>query len=524
MAGGASRRPLAVVASIAAVGLALTLASTWATARTDRNTEHRLLQVQTEQAGTVLSTAISLIQQPLATALSVAKVAGPMGDTSAFTNLMAPSVGEGKLFESASLWQKAGNRLTRLENVGHEPAMAPNRADLRSYLRHSLDSKTFTVRPVTIGDHSSIAYAQADAGTGFIVYADRAIPADRRAPVDRSSAFSALNYAIYLGPRTDLASLSTTDVDPSTLPLDGNTARVTVPFGDTVLTLVTSPRHHLSSTLSQRLPLVLLLGGLLLTAIASWVGLQLTRGRRTVEAMYGQQRELSERLQRALLPQANPAIPNLEIASEYVAGAQGVDIGGDWYSIIGLDDGRYGFVVGDVSGRGIDAVAVMARARFTIRAYLLDGHSPATVLEKCSHQFDIIADGHMTTALVGVGDWRTGEVTIANAGHPSPLIVRPDGVEFVTTTPGWPLGAGPTTYESTTFTMPAGSTLLCFTDGLVERRTEDIDTGMQRLADAAANATRASADGLVHHAVHSLQHDDARDDVAVLAMRWAGAR
>jgi serine phosphatase RsbU (regulator of sigma subunit) len=166
----------------------------------------------------------------------------------------------------------------------------------------------------------------------------------------------------------------------------------------------------------------------------------------------------------------------------------------------------------------------MARARFTIRAYLLDGHSPATVLEKCSHQFDIVADGHMTTALVGVGDWRTGEVTIANAGHPSPLVVRPDGVEFVTTTPGWPLGAGPTTYESTTFTMPAGSTLLCFTDGLVERRTEDIDTGMQRLATAAANATHASADGLVHHAVHSLQHDDARDDVAVLAMRWAGAR
>jgi serine phosphatase RsbU (regulator of sigma subunit)/type II secretory pathway pseudopilin PulG len=521
---GRSRRPLAVGAAIAVVCLLLTAASTWAAARVDRKTEHRLLQVQTNQAATVLSTAIQLIQVPLSTALSVQKVAGPTGDPSAFTNLMSASVGPGKTFESASLWQRRGERLVRVASVGAEPAMAPGEARTTSYLLDAFESRTYTVRVVDAGSRSGIGYALADPGTDLVVYAERPIPADRRAPVDRDSAFASLHYAIYLGRKADPDALSTTDVAPASLPLTGNTTRAEVPFGDTVLTLVTSPRHHLGASLSRRLPLILLVGGLLLTIAASRAGQQLTRRRETVEALYGQQRDLSERLQRALLPQVHPAIPNLEIAAEYVAGAQGVDIGGDWYSIIGLEDGRYGFFVGDVSGRGIDAVAVMARARFTIRAYLLDGDSPAETLVKCSHQFDISVDGHMTTALVGIGDWRTGEVTIANAGHPAPLLLKPDGVEFVTTSPGWPLGAGPTAYESTTFTMAAGTTLLCFTDGLVERRTEHIDTGMQRLATTASDATHASADALVHHTVRTLRNDDAPDDVAVLAMRWAGAR
>jgi hypothetical protein len=516
------RRPLLVAAAIAVLGLGLTLASSWATARTDHSTEKRLLQVQTDQAATVLSTAITVIQQPLNTALSVERVTGPMGDTSAFTNVMSAQVGPGKIFDSASLWRRQGSRITRLAQVGGAPTMAPDDPETFAYLRHVYASKTYTVRSVRSGARSSIAYAQADPTTGFLVYAERAIPANRRAPVDKNSAFAQLHYAIYLGRKTDLGALSTTDVAPSTLPLTGTTARTSVPFGDTVLTLVTSPREHLGAPLSRRLPLILLLGGVLLTAIASGVGHQLIRGRRIVETMYGRQRELSERLQRALLPQAHPAVPNLDIAAEYVAGAQGVDIGGDWYSIVSVQDGRYGFVVGDVSGRGIDAAAVMARARFTIHAYLLDGDSAAVILEKCSRQFDITADGHMTTALVGVGDWRTGEVTVASAGHPSPLLMTREGADFVATTPGPPLGTGPASYRSTTFTMSPGSTLLCFTDGLVERRTEDIDTGMRRLAATAAGSTGASPDELVLHAHRTLRSDDARDDIAVLALRWRG--
>ena len=517
------RRPTTVAALLAIICLLLTGVATWAAARVDENTENRLLDVQTKQAATVLSTAIMLIQEPLSTALTVQKLSGPDGNATSFVNLMSAYVGKDRLFESASLWFRKDGELTRLAEVGGTSSAPPSDSTL-TYLRQAFQSRSYTVRRVTAGSRSSIGYAMADPATGFVVYADRSIPADRRAPVDRDSAFAQLHYAIYLGPKASLPALSTTDVAPSTLPLRGTTSRMTVPFGDTVLTLVTSPRTHLGASLSRWLPVLLLLGGLLLTAIASSAGYQLTRRRQAVEAMYGQQRELSERLQRALLPRSNPAIPNVDIAAEYVAGAHGVDIGGDWYSIIGLEGDRFGFVVGDVSGRGIDAVATMARARFTIRAYLVDGHSPAEALARCSRQFDIREDGHLTTAVVGVGNWRTGEVTISNAGHPAPLVLGSSGAHFVETRPGWPLGIGATTYESTSITMAPGATLFCFTDGLVERRGEDIDTGMRRLATTARGAAATSTEALVLGTVDGLRTEDASDDVAVLAMRWCGER
>lgn len=528
------RHPWRTAALIAASCLALTGLATWATDRVDDNTEARLLEVQTKQAGAVLSTAILLIQEPLGTALTIQRVAAAEDVTGAFERLMRPYVAPGRLFTSASLWKVDGERLTRLASVGAAPALKVDQPVTRSFLRSSIDKPTFSVKAVSAGNQDRIGYALGAKDTGYVVYAERAIPADRRAPVDRDSAFSDLHYAIYLGPEKDLESLSTTDVDPASLPLTGNTAEIAVPFGDSVLTLVTAPRHHLGASLSARLPLFLLLGGLLITVFATWTGFQLVRRRQTaeastttitslyerVESLYGQERELSERLQRALLPHANPEVPNLQIASEYVAGAQGVDIGGDWYSVIALGDDRFGFVVGDVSGRGIDSVAVMAHARFTLRAYLWDGDSPSTALEKCSHQFDIGVDGHLTTAVVGVGNWRTGEVTLASAGHPPPLLITDGTLEYVEVQPGRPLGAGISRYAATTFTMEPGWTLFSFTDGLVERRTEDIDTGLTRLATTVGTVVESSVEDLVAHTVRTLRTDDAPDDVAVLALRW----
>jgi serine phosphatase RsbU (regulator of sigma subunit) len=225
------------------------------------------------------------------------------------------------------------------------------------------------------------------------------------------------------------------------------------------------------------------------------------------------------RLQRALLPQVNPPIPHLEIAAEYVAGTQGVDIGGDWYSVIDTTEDEYAFVVGDVSGHGLDAVAVMARARFTLRAYLVDGQSPSTALEKCSRQFDISVDEHMTTVLVGVGNWRTGVITMANAGHPLPLLLTDGQPEYVGMRVGPPIGTGAAAYEPTTFTMPVGSSLILYTDGLIERRTNDIDTGMRRLADTAAPLAEEPLEALVTQVLTALRDDDAADDIAILALR-----
>ena len=531
-----ARRPIRLVAIICTVGFVLTLLASWAVARADRNTEERLLEVQTRQAATVLSVAILAIQQPLTTALGIQAAGGPAPDAPAFRHVMSASVGsEEQPFVTASLWRRGPQGSGRVASVGAEPWMDPSGAEVQAFLERALSSSTSVVERLMKGDRSHIAYAVADPTTGLIVYAESAIPADRRSPADGDVAFADLDYAIYLGDQTDLANMTTTDVDPATLPLDGLTYQTTVPLGDTVVTFVATPHHHLGSSLSQRLPLILLFGGLFLTAAAALVARKLVRAQgeaesntatitglyQRVDTLYEEQRALSVRLQHALLPQMNPSIPQLEIAAEYVAGAQGVDIGGDWYSILDIGNDQFAFVVGDVSGRGVDTVAEMARARFTLRAYLVDGNSPQQALEKCSRQFDVASDGHMITAAVGVGNARTGEITLANAGHPPPLLVSVGGSEYLDVPVGHPLGVGPSSYRPTTVTMPVGSTLLLYTDGLIERRSEGIDVGMGRLADLAEPLADEPVENLVSQVVTTLRHADAPDDIAVLAFRRA---
>jgi len=528
------RHPYRAVAVIVVFGIALTALSTWIVARVDENTEDRLLQGQSRQAAAVLSTAALVIQQPMQAALDVQAFTEPGNSASVFERGMGMNVGaEDADFVTASLWHEEQGRITRVAAVGPSPGIDGSSPEGQAFLGRALKSPTSVVERVVVGEQHRFAFALADSATGHVVYAERSIPADRRSRVDRDSAFADLNYAIYLGKGTELANLSTSDVDPADLPLDGLTSTTEVPFSDTVLTLVTSPRRHLGSSLSQYLPVVLGIGGLLLTVFAAVIARRAVRARweaenvtETITALYQrddvvyeQQRSLFVRLQRALLPQVNPDIPQMEIASEYVAGAQGVDIGGDWYSVIGVDEDRFAFVVGDVSGHGVDAVAVMAHARFTLRAYLVDGSSPQEALEKCSRQFDIAIDDHMITAVAGIGNWRTGEVVLANAGHPPPLLVTPDGLDYVPLPVGPPLGIGPSSYKPLTFTLPEGSTLIAYTDGLIERRTEDIDTGMQRLVDVVAPIAQDPLEALVAQVLTSRRDDDAADDIAVLALR-----
>lgn len=527
------RTPVKTVATIVTFGIVLTVLSTWSVARVDENAEERVLQVQTLQAAAVLSSSTTVVQQPMQAALDVQAFAEPSDSVSVFERGMGANVGDGDAqYVSAALWRRDRGRLRNVATIG-SPGLDGGDEDGRAFLERAFDSSTSVVRHVAVGEQIRVAFALADPATGHVVYAERAVPADRRSRVDQDSAFADLNYAIYLGKGTDVAALSTTNVDPADLPLKDPTYRTEVPFGDTVLTVVTAPRSHLGSTLSQRLPIILAVGGALLTIIAALVARQLVRARSDAESssatttallervdfLYEEQRDLFVRLQRALLPQVIPNIPQIEIASQYVAGAQGVDIGGDWYSVIGVDDDRFAFVVGDVSGHGVDAVAVMAHARFTLRAYLVDGDSPQQALEKCSRQFDIAADEHMITAVVGIGNWRTGEFVMASAGHPPPLLVTADQVDYLESPVGPPLGIGRSSYKTATFTMPADSTLILYTDGLIERRTEDIDAGMQRLIAVVAPIAGDPLESLLDQVLASLRDEDAADDIAVLALR-----
>jgi serine phosphatase RsbU (regulator of sigma subunit) len=524
--------PAQMALLVGGIGLVVTLLVSWTAWTLDRHSEHRLLEVQTRQAGAVIDSTILDISDPLATALQIATATA--GNGPQFDQFMSTYTGGGRLFVSASLWEVSGSSLRQLTSVGSPPELLPSSSQARAFMGLSLHRATFVVTNIQRGGVQRIGYAIANPkDPTFAVYAERAIPTNRRVPVESDSAFADLNYATYLGSTKRPSNLATTDIPVSQLPLTGNTSSQVIPFGNTTITLVAGPRGQLGGSFGVELPWIFLAAGILLTLAAAAVTDQLVRRGRLAEedaqtiaglydqldGLYGTQRSIAETLQRALLPQSNPIIANLEIASRYVAGADGVDIGGDWYSLIPIDEHRFAFAVGDVSGRGISAATVMARLRFTVRAYLVEGHPPDVVLAMCSRQLDVGSDGHFATVLVGVADLESREITIANAGHMSPLVVSGTTSEYVTTSVGLPLGVAPGTYETTTVRLPVGSAFVVFTDGLVERRTENIEVGLERLARA-VTVPSTTLDGMLTAVVSQLAHDGVEDDIAVLAFKW----
>jgi serine phosphatase RsbU (regulator of sigma subunit) len=525
-------RPIRMSVIVGSIGLVITLLLTVTAWTLNRHNERRLLEVQTRQAGAVLASTILSISNPLATALQIEEATG--GDVAQFGRFISTYVGAGRLFVSASLWESDGSSVEPVVSVGVEPALATSSSQAHAFVTRALHSTTFVVTSIRASGLQRIGYADADPeAPAFAVYAERAIPANRQVSVESDSAFSDLDYATYLGPTTGASDLATTDVPVGRLPLSGETSRESIPFGDTTLTLVASARGQLGGPLGPDLPWIFLSGGVLLSvATALGVRVLVTRRREAednahtiaglyeqVDGLYREQRTIAEALQRTLLPRRHPAVRDLEIASLYFAGADGVEIGGDWYSLIGVGNDHFAFAVGDVSGKGISAASIMARLRFTIRAYLIEGHRPDVVLEMCSRQLDLDSDGHFATVLVGIGDLTSRKITIANAGHLNPVIASPSDARYVSTTVGVPLGIASSGYASNTVVLPPGSTFLAFTDGLIERRGENIEIGLQRLLRAAARPV-SDLDEFLTQVVDELAHIGSQDDIAVLAFRW----
>ena len=248
----------------------------------------------------------------------------------------------------------------------------------------------------------------------------------------------------------------------------------------------------------------------------------LTLGRRCGAAMerarlYEREHTVAETLQRSLLPAHLPDLPGIQIAARYYPAARDARIGGDWYDALALPDGRIGVVIGDVAGRGLPAASVMARLRGATRAYAMESGSPDALVQRLRLMVD---RGEMVTLIYLILDPIEQTVTYANAGHPAPLLIAPDGrSEFL---PGGsiPLCQLPAPYQAFTATVPDGSTLLLYTDGLVEDRSrQTIDQGLARLRRLVEQARDRTPDTLVEHIVSAVSTDRALDDdVAVLAV------
>jgi serine phosphatase RsbU (regulator of sigma subunit)/anti-sigma regulatory factor (Ser/Thr protein kinase) len=247
--------------------------------------------------------------------------------------------------------------------------------------------------------------------------------------------------------------------------------------------------------------------------------LQLAGDRAAIAIEHAQlfeQRRIAETLQRRLLPQELPAIAGLELAARYMPAANG-SLGGDWYDVFELPGGRVALAVGDVVGHGVEAAAVMAQLRTALRAYAVEEHPPATVVETVNRMMWELGPLAMTTLAYIVLDPAEEMLELVVAGHLPPLLVRPGGeAEYLPLQGAIALGASPTsTYRCDTMPFSAGAMLVLYTDGLVERRGASIDEGLERLR--ALSAGVHDVGNIANDVVDRLIADEPEDDVAVIA-------
>jgi len=200
-----------------------------------------------------------------------------------------------------------------------------------------------------------------------------------------------------------------------------------------------------------------------------------------------------------------------------------IEVGGDWYESIALPGGRVALVVGDVAGHGVRAAVTMGRLRTAIKTLARLELPPAETLQQLDELMHELGqrEPHFATCVYAVFDAVSGTCEVASAGHLPPLLVSPDGGrEFLDVAPAPPLGIGSGPIHTRVFKIRDGSLLVLYTDGLVERRTSDIDEGLARLRDTfGPGSTARPLEELCKATLAGVYADHQRDDIAVLMAR-----
>jgi PAS domain S-box-containing protein len=252
----------------------------------------------------------------------------------------------------------------------------------------------------------------------------------------------------------------------------------------------------------------------LFALLCGYLGQALHRARQS-----DQQRETALALQRAIL---GPARLPPGFAARYEPASRPLEVGGDWYDLVELPDGRIGIVVGDCVGHGLEAATVMGQLRSACRALLLQDASPAQTLSAMDRFSALVPGAYCSTVFCGILDRETGQLTYSSAGHPPGILAHPDGrVELLREGRSFPLAVqGDARRTEATCFLPGRSALLLYTDGLVERRRVSIDEGIARAGAALREGQDTSVEDLASAVMGDLAPPDGyEDDVALVLFR-----
>ncbi|TRV73347.1 SpoIIE family protein phosphatase [Streptomyces sp. 130] len=247
--------------------------------------------------------------------------------------------------------------------------------------------------------------------------------------------------------------------------------------------------------------------------------------------LFGREAYIADELQRTMLPHSLPQPTGVRLASRYLPASASAQVGGDWYDAIPLPGSRVALVVGDVMGHSMTSAAIMGQLRTTTQTLAGLDLPPHEVLHHLDEQVQRLGIDRLATCLYAVYDPVAHRLTIANAGHPPPVLLHIDGrAEVLRLPPGAPIGVGGVGFEAVELDAPAGATLLLYTDGLVKSRARNVWIGIGTLRERLAAAAAHLADphqpppleALCDNVLDMLGPGDRDDDIALLAARFDG--
>jgi serine phosphatase RsbU (regulator of sigma subunit) len=503
-------------------GLAITAALSVVSEISYRHNEQRLTNLESKLAGSLLASAPTQAEAQLGRVAGL--VAGSSTPVATFTKTITPSLAPFGPYASAVLVAANDGPPRVLSHVGAASLRSSQSAASQALFERAAGMSSLVTTRVVARKVQRLGYLMSADGNGttFVVGASQQLPVNDRIHLPSGVIASSLDFAVYYGRHPNAASLIGSNAQT---PLTGVVSSTTDQFGTSTITLLVAARGSLAGPWSEYLPWAILLVGILFSGLAALTTERLVRRRTYAEwvassnrDLYNQQRDIAVTMQQALLPKNLPEVPGVDLAARYIPASTGAQIGGDWYSLINVSEEDIVFVVGDVSGHGITAASVMGSMRYMTRSLARLGCSPSEILDRTNREIDIRSDDHFATVLIGAFSLGKPEVVLASAGHLPPLMISATGSYFADLPAGPPLGVVPHVYQSKALSFPPGTTLLGYTDGLVEQRDCDIDVGQSKLV-AAARHTAPTASTLLDEIVEALMAEDNEDDVALLAIR-----
>lgn len=523
------RSPLRLASAIALlVALLVSVAAALATHRAVGDQESRLLKERAVEVGLVLTSSIAAIPATLGAQGGI--LTATHGSKQAYTEAAAGAVaaGPGKLTFAWLRPQPGGSGYEVLAAAGDALHAGDIITDQRAATFRAAAASAEMVATPVIGAERSLGFALGPpaAPAGTVLY--RQSQLGPLAPPRQASTapFAELDVVIYGSPTADPAEvLASTTHD---LQLHGTVRREPLMAGSSRWLLLVKARRPLVGTVTAQAEWLVLLVGLVGSLLIAAVIEATARRRDAALALYASEHHVAETLQRSLLPQI-PTLAGLELAARYLAGSRGQEVGGDWFDAFRVSGDRVGIAIGDVIGHDLAAASAMAQIRAALRAYALDGDDPASVINRLDRFVDTFGLTQLVTVFYGVLDPAAPDggrvLRYTNAGHLPPLLRAADGsVDTLSGGSSVVIGAPITVdHAQATQRLEPGSTLLLFTDGLVELPNRSLEDTLQQLATTVAeHDVGLGVDALCEHVLGTMSDRSRRDDIALLAVRLVG--